>query len=55
MTDGKAIDYLAVGPLGVRLTNGSSPEYTHADHLGSPECVGVQRFPAPSYRQALLS
>ncbi|MCM2311851.1 MAG: hypothetical protein NDI84_10645 [Steroidobacteraceae bacterium] len=36
VTDGKAIDYLAVGPLAVRLTNGSSPEYTHADHLGSP-------------------
>jgi RHS repeat-associated protein len=36
VTDGRAIDYLAVGPLGVRLTNGANPEYTHADHLGSP-------------------
>ena len=36
VTDGRAIDYLAVGPMAVRLTNGGSPEYTHADHLGSP-------------------
>ncbi|MGQ3051667.1 MAG: RHS repeat-associated core domain-containing protein [Roseateles sp.] len=36
VSDGKVIDYLAVGPLAVRLTNGASPEYTHADHLGSP-------------------
>ena len=35
-TDGKAIDYLGLGSLSVRLTNGTSPEYTHADHLGSP-------------------
>jgi RHS repeat-associated protein len=36
VTDAKAIDYLAVGPLGLRLTNGAAPGYTHADHLGSP-------------------
>jgi len=36
VSDGKAMDYLAVGPLAVRLSNGGNPEYTHADHLGSP-------------------
>ncbi len=36
VTDAKAVDYLGIGPLGVRLTNGADPEYTHADHLGSP-------------------
>lgn len=36
VTDGREIDYLAAGPLSVRLVNGGSPEYTHADHLGSP-------------------
>jgi RHS repeat-associated protein len=36
VTDGKAIDFVAIGPLAVRLTNGTNPEYTHSDHLGSP-------------------
>lgn len=36
VSDGKAIDYIAVGPMAVRLTNGGSPEYTHTDHLGTP-------------------
>jgi RHS repeat-associated protein len=36
VTDGREIDFLAVGPLSVRLTNGATPEYIHADHLGSP-------------------
>jgi RHS repeat-associated protein len=34
-SDGRVTDYLGVGPLAVRLTNGS-PEYVHTDHLGSP-------------------
>jgi RHS repeat-associated protein len=33
---GKTTDYYAVGPMGLRLTNSWTPEYTHADHLGSP-------------------
>lgn len=36
VSDGRQSDYLAVGPLAVRLLNGGSPEYTHADHQGSP-------------------
>jgi RHS repeat-associated protein len=36
VTDAKAVDYLGIGGLSVRLTNGADPEYTHADHLGSP-------------------
>jgi len=35
-TDGRQTDYLSVGPLAVRLTNGGSPQYIHGDHLGSP-------------------
>jgi hypothetical protein len=30
------VDYLGIGGLSVRLTNGADPEYTHAEHLGSP-------------------
>jgi RHS repeat-associated protein len=36
VTDAKAVDYLSIGSLGVRLTNGTTPEFIHADHLGSP-------------------
>jgi RHS repeat-associated protein len=38
LSDGRAVDYLSLGPLAVRLTNGNgaSPEYIHSDHLGSP-------------------
>jgi RHS repeat-associated protein len=36
VSDGRATDYLSVGPLAVRLTNGANPEYIHSDHLGSP-------------------
>lgn len=35
-TDAKAVDYLGIGAMSVRLTNGASPEYTHTDHFGSP-------------------
>ena len=34
--DNKKWDYLSAGSASVRLVNGGSPEYTHADHLGSP-------------------
>jgi RHS repeat-associated protein len=36
LTDAKLTEYLAIGPLAVRLVNGATPEYTHGDHLGSP-------------------
>ena len=36
VTDNKKWDYLSAGSASVRLVNGGSPEYTHADHLGSP-------------------
>jgi RHS repeat-associated protein len=36
VTDAKAVDYLGIGGMGVRLTNSVLSEYTHSDHLGSP-------------------
>jgi RHS repeat-associated protein len=33
---GKTTDYYAVGPMGLRLINTWTPQFTHADHLGSP-------------------
>jgi len=36
VSDGRLTEYLSIGPLAVRLTNGGSPQYIHSDHLGSP-------------------
>jgi RHS repeat-associated protein len=36
LTDAKLTEYLSIGPLAVRLVNGTLIEYTHSDHLGSP-------------------
>jgi RHS repeat-associated protein len=35
MTDGKTTAYHSAGGASLRLVNGATPEYTHADHLGS--------------------
>jgi len=35
-TDARKTDYVSVGGASLRLVNGASPTYTHADALGSP-------------------
>ena len=36
VSEGRLTEYLSIGPLAVRLTNGGSPQYIHSDHLGTP-------------------
>jgi hypothetical protein len=35
-SDARKTDYVSVGGASLRLVNGASPTYTHADALGSP-------------------